>query len=158
MSEITYKTGWIKDSEGNKFAPITTTDQVITKDGTDLGTELNGLIEANISLVAENTELKNQVAELNSKIFFDGDIKNDNSITINLEFGTRAILYSFGPDAKGNVEYIINSNFSGGIQLTPVLESSSITLSTETGKITIGNSSGYAIYVGAIVFYGAITV
>lgn len=43
MSEITYKSGWMKNPEGDKFAPITTTDQVITKDGKVLGTELDDM-------------------------------------------------------------------------------------------------------------------
>lgn len=54
MSEIKYKTGWIKDPEGNKFAPITTTDQVITSDGADLASEINNM--------------KNDVTTLNSKM------------------------------------------------------------------------------------------
>lgn len=54
MSEIKYKTGWIKDPEGNKFAPITTTDQVITSDGADLASEINNI--------------KNDVTTLNSKM------------------------------------------------------------------------------------------
>lgn len=79
MAEITYDSGWLKNPAGDKFAPITTTDQVITKDGNALGTELNDLIEANAALVAENTELKNQIAELNSKFIKGYKIAPTNS-------------------------------------------------------------------------------
>lgn len=68
MSEITYKTGWIKDSEGNKFAPITTTDQVITSDGADLASEINNI--------------KNDVTTLNSKIIFKTAYSPDYTIPI----------------------------------------------------------------------------
>lgn len=65
MSEIKYKTGWIKDPEGNKFAPITTTDQVITSDGADLASEINNI--------------KNDVTTLNSKFIKGYKIAPTNS-------------------------------------------------------------------------------
>lgn len=48
MSEISYNSGWIKDENGDKFAPVTTSNQVITLDGllTDKLTLLDSAIES----------------------------------------------------------------------------------------------------------------
>ena len=43
MSTTTVNTGWIKDDNGEKFAPMTLSSQVITGDGISIDAAINGL-------------------------------------------------------------------------------------------------------------------
>lgn len=90
MSEtISFKTGWLKDPADNqKFAPKTTTNQVLTGDGKRLTTELenihNEIIDANSYT---DTEVAKK-ALLSTEGFFtsDRDFENGTLITTDIDY------------------------------------------------------------------------
>lgn len=59
MATTSYKTGWAKTPEGELFAPITTTNQVLTTDGQDLSMVLTQL--------QKNIDGKNMKTETNGQ-------------------------------------------------------------------------------------------
>ena len=72
----TVNTGWLKDNNGEKFAPKTLSSQVMTKDGISIDTLLNELsIDGGVSSWndLEDKPFYEECSELSNTITWDGD-------------------------------------------------------------------------------------
>lgn len=59
MAKITYNYGWLKDKLGNKFAPKTTTKQVLTVDNEPLSDVLEEIETGKVALPINEDETVN---------------------------------------------------------------------------------------------------
>lgn len=89
----TVKTGWLKDSNGDKFAPKTLTSQVQTSDGIMLEDKIQGDIDAALENVA--TKIDNKADKSEGAFYIEGSGTTDSSAKTSTWVGTSDRITSY---------------------------------------------------------------